>query len=134
MTPYAAATDSRFMRIAFSGMTIDRNETSRSRNAKARTKPNTIGTAERIASFQSFDAAVSPVTAYSTPETWPTVAGSNSSRSVSSAAFDVLSVPLPTSGIADAHRLASRCDVDRDRLEGLSGGERSSSQILHRCL
>ena len=61
------ATESRFIRIAFSGITIERNETSRSRNANARTKPNTIGTADFIASFQSFDAAVSPVTAYSMP-------------------------------------------------------------------
>ena len=53
-----------------------------------------------IFSDQSFEAAVSPVTAYSTPATLPTVAGRISLRSVSSALFDVSSVPPPTRGIA----------------------------------
>ena len=51
------------MRIAFSGITTERNVTSSRMNANARTKANTIGTADFIASFQSFEAAVSPVTA-----------------------------------------------------------------------
>ena len=110
-------------------MTIDRNETSRSRNANARTKAKTIGTADFIASFQSFDAAVSPVTAYSMPSTVPTVAGRSSSRRVASASFDALSVPLPDERDRDPHRLASRCDLDPDRLERLAGGERPLLEI-----
>ncbi len=76
-----------------------RNVTSRSRKANARTKPNTIGTADFIALSQSLDAAVSPVTAYSMPSTVPSVAGMTSLRSVVSASDDALSVPSPTSGI-----------------------------------
>ena len=51
-------------------------------------------------SFQSSSAAVKPVTAYSTPETCPSVFGRRPVRSVWSAAFDVLSEPLPLSGIS----------------------------------
>ena len=42
-TPYAAATDSRLRRIAFSAITIERNETRSKPKAKIRTNPNTIG-------------------------------------------------------------------------------------------
>ena len=51
-------------------------------------------------SFQSFDDAVLPVTAYSTPGIAPTVAGRIVFRRVSSASFEVASVPDPTSGIS----------------------------------
>ena len=80
------------------GITSEWNETSRSRNAKLRTKTKTYGAADFILSFQSFDAAASPVTAYSTPETLPTVAGRMSLRRVSRASLETLSVPEPTSG------------------------------------
>src|SRR6476661_819424 len=96
--PYAAPTESRFIRIALTGITSEWNETSRSRNAKLRTKTKTYGAADFILSFQSFDAAVSPVTAYSTPDTLPTVSGRISVRSVSRASLETLSVPEPTSG------------------------------------
>ena len=42
-TPYAAATESRLRMIAFTAITIDRNETRSSPKAKIRTKPNTNG-------------------------------------------------------------------------------------------
>ena len=85
-TPYAAATESRFRTIAFSATTIERNEISISRNANSSTNPKTRGIDVFIAADESLSIAVVPVTAYSTPSTWPTVAGSSSSRRVSSAA------------------------------------------------
>ena len=57
-------------------ITIERNEISRSRNANVRTKPNTIGIEDFIIWFQSYDPAVSPVTAYVAPGTCPIVGGS----------------------------------------------------------
>ena len=57
------------MTIALTGITSERNETSISRNANVSTKRKTSGAIVPILSFQSFDAAVWPVTAYSTPST-----------------------------------------------------------------
>src|SRR6266516_2886306 len=98
-TPYAAPTESRLRTIAFTAITIDRNETRSRMNAKTRTKPNTIGAFCFSKAFSSADCAVGPVTAYVAPDTLPTVAGRTSFRSVSSAALETESAPLPASGI-----------------------------------
>ena len=49
-------------------------------------------------SLKSFEPAVMPVTLVSVPETLPIVAGIVVSRSLTSAASEVSSVPLPGSG------------------------------------
>src|ERR1700759_1789531 len=71
-TPYAAATESRFRTTALTAITSERNEASSSRKANVSTKPNTSGTELFIIAFQSCEAAVSPVTAYSAPGSAPT--------------------------------------------------------------
>ena len=53
-----------------------------------------------MASLKSPVAAASPVVYASTPSTWPTVAGTRSSRSASTARFDSSSVPVPVIGSA----------------------------------
>ena len=58
--PYAAATESRLRTIALSAITIERNATSRSRNANRRTKPKTSGADDFIIALKSKDAAVEP--------------------------------------------------------------------------
>jgi hypothetical protein len=78
---------------------IERNVTSRSRNARPSTNANTIGRCDVIESLKSFEPAVMPVTLASTPLTRSIVVGSTSSRSFASAAFEVASVPLPCIGI-----------------------------------
>ena len=83
-----------------SAITIERNATSRSRNANSRTKPNTSGADDFIMALKSCDLAVGPPTAYSTPGTVPTVAGRSSLRSVASAWFETALVPLPASGMS----------------------------------
>ena len=72
---------------------------SRSRNARPSTNANTSG-ALRLDQVDGVlgDGGVAVTTA-STPRTWPTVAGTRSSRIVASAAMDVSSVPLPAIGI-----------------------------------
>ena len=80
-------------------ITIDRNETSSRPKAKISTKPNTIGAFCFSSAFWSAEAAVPPLTAYSASGSLPIVAGRTSLRRVSSAAFDLASTPLPTSGI-----------------------------------
>jgi hypothetical protein len=62
-TPYAAPTDSRFSTIAFTAMTIERNESSRSRNANVSTNANTSGAECLSNALPSAEDAVSPVTA-----------------------------------------------------------------------
>ena len=52
-TPYAAPTDSRFSTIALSGITIERNVTSSSRNARPSTNANTIGRCDFMRSLKS---------------------------------------------------------------------------------
>ena len=52
--PYAAPTESRLSRIALSATTIERNETSRIRKAKMRTKPKTSGAVVVILASQSW--------------------------------------------------------------------------------
>ena len=133
-TPYAAPTESRLSTIALIGITSDRNETSRSRNAKQRTKAKTSGADDFIFSFQSFDPAVVPVTATSTPGSLPTVAGMISVRSVSSARSTSSSVPSPTSGMSTRIDLAVGRRLDVDRLEHLAGGERLPLQLRDRRL
>ena len=81
-------------------MTIDRKAKSISRKANSSTKPNTSGSAERICSPKSSDWAVCPVTPVSASGSAPTVAGTTSSRRVSSAALEASSVPLPSIGMA----------------------------------
>ena len=54
-TPYAAPTESRLSTIAFTAITIERNETSSSRNANTSTKPNTIGAFCFSSAFSSAD-------------------------------------------------------------------------------
>ena len=89
-------------------ITIERNETSRSPKANRSTKPNTIGIEPDSALLKSSEFAVEPVTAYSTPSTWPTVCGSSSSRRVASAPVEASSVPLPASGISTRVTVPSR--------------------------
>jgi hypothetical protein len=56
-------------RTALTAITIERNETSKSPNANSSTKANTFGTDFVIDELKSADAAVPPVTAYSTSST-----------------------------------------------------------------
>ncbi len=86
--------------IALTAITIDRNVASSRPNASRRTKPKTSGIAFTCDSLKSFEFAVSPVTAYSTPSTCPSVCGSSVLRKVASAAFEASSVPFPSSGIS----------------------------------
>ena len=75
-----------------------RKVTSSSRNARPRTNANTNGRRLSILSLKSFEPAVMPVTLVSVPATLPIVAGIVVSRSVTSAASERSSVPLPGSG------------------------------------
>ena len=99
-----------------------------------RTKPNTSGAVVVIFASQSLSWAVMPATAYSTPSSLPIVAGTTSSRRVASAACDVASVPLPTSGMNDPGDGAVAADVELDRSRHLAGGERLPLQLGDRVL
>ena len=85
--------------IALIGMTIERKVKSSRRNAAVRTKAKTIGACDLLVSLKSFDSAVKPVTSAVTPGTAPIVAGMIVSRSWSTAALDLESVPLPATGM-----------------------------------
>ena len=61
--------------IALSGITIERNVTSSSRNARPSTNTKTSGAWAFIESLKSMDCAVQPVTCTVTPGTRPIVAG-----------------------------------------------------------
>ena len=63
------------------------------------------------------------------PSTVPTVAGTSLSRSVASACVRRLVGSLPDERDRDPHRFASRCDLDPDRLERLTGRERPVLEI-----
>ena len=65
--PSAAATDRTFSTIALIGMTIERNVTSSSMNAIAKTNANTYQMRDAISSLKSIDPAVKPVTPTSSP-------------------------------------------------------------------
>ena len=68
-TPYAAPTESMFSTIAVSGITIDRNVISSSRNVIVNTNANTTGRWDFIESLKSLAPAVSPATSALTPGT-----------------------------------------------------------------
>ena len=89
-------------------ITIERNETSRSPKANSRTKPKTFGIELVWALLKSCEFAVEPVTAYSTPSSVPTVRGRTSSRRVSSARVETVSMPVPASGISTLATVPSR--------------------------
>ena len=114
--PYAAPTDSRFSTTALTAITSERNDTSISTNASSRTNPNTSGAAVFIWSMKSRAYAVSPVTATSVSGSDPTVAGTMSSRSASSASFEVASVPSPATGIETIATVRVGVDAHVDRL------------------
>ena len=81
-------------------MTTERKETSSRAKASRSTKPKTIGALRFSSAFWSAELAVGPVTAYWAPFTLPIVAGRISLRSLRNAAFDLASVPFPTSGMS----------------------------------
>src|SRR5690606_23300518 len=62
IAPYAAPTESRFIRIALIGTTIERKTTSRSRKLRLSTNANTIGVQRSTSEKKSALKAVSPET------------------------------------------------------------------------
>ena len=87
------------------------------RTRRASTKPNTSGATVFIWSLKSFDCGGGARDARPRRRrAAPTVAGTMSSRSAARAAFEVASVPLPSTGIEMFATVLSRVDVDVDRL------------------
>ena len=91
-----------------SGITIERNVSRSSRNARPSTNANTSGAWDFIASLKSREPAVIPDVLTVTPGTLAIVFGITSPRSVSSARLEMSSVPLPSSGMATT---TARCDL-----------------------
>ncbi len=85
--------------IALTGITIDRNVTISSTNARVSTNPKTSGVLRDSIVLWSRSIAVWPVTLTVTLSTVPSVDGISRSCSVVSACFEAASVPSPASGI-----------------------------------
>src|SRR6266540_6999399 len=115
-TPYAAATESRLSRIAFTAITSERNEKSNRTNANVSTNRNTNGADDFIESLKSFVNAVSPVTPDSVFGTAPSVNGMIWSRRNASEAIDASSVPSPSTGIEMCATVRAGLDRKSTRL------------------
>src|SRR5215211_2784029 len=107
--PSAAATDSMFSAIALIGITIERNVTSSSMNATAKTNANTYQMRVDIRSLKSTEPAVKPDTPTTSPlVTPPNTSGTTSLRSVLTASIERSSLPLPVSGTSTTANWPSR--------------------------
>ena len=116
--PYAAPTDSRFIRIALIGTTIERNTTIRSRNDRPSTNANTIHWYESVTSRKSRKIAEFPPTNTSTPGTSPNAAGTAWSRSCSiapnDASFCVSPLKNADTFTADPSSVVATCVADEN--------------------